>query len=158
MPVATCHPSRGMGAPRDADLTPAVSCAFLTYLREKQRPAQRLAMRQVREVLRRQWACGLRDRKLAPSLRVSRPTVAEYGRRAQAAGVSWPLPDALEETALERRLFARAAPTPEAKRPLPAWGPVHRERKGQGGTLGLVWQEYKALTPAGLQYSQCCAA
>jgi len=54
-------------------------------------PAQRLSMRQVREVLRLKWACGLSDRKIAHSLRVSRPTVAEYVRRAQAAGLSWPV-------------------------------------------------------------------
>jgi len=33
-------------------------------------PAQRLSMRQVREVLRLKWACGLSDRKIAHSLRV----------------------------------------------------------------------------------------
>jgi transposase len=115
-------------------------------------------MRQVREVLRLKWACGLSDRKIAQSLRVSRPTVAEYVRRAQAAGLSWPLPDALDETALERRLFARAAHTPEAKRPLPDWGTVHRELKRKGVTLVLLWQEYKAITPDGLQYSQFCEA
>jgi len=59
-------------------------------------PAQRLSMRQVREVLRLKWACGLSDRKSAQSLRVSRPTVAEYVRRAQAAGLSWPLPATLD--------------------------------------------------------------
>src|SRR5215831_9367442 len=95
----------------DADITPSVCCAFLTYMREEQMPAQRLLMRQVREVLRLKWACGLSDRKIAQSLRVSRPTVAEYVRRAQAAGLSWALPDALDETALERRLFATAAKT-----------------------------------------------
>jgi len=115
-------------------------------------------MRQVREVLRLKWACGLSDRKIAQSLRVSRPTVAEYVRRAQAAGLSWPLPDALDATALERRLFARAAHTPGAKRPLPDWGTVHRELKRQGVTLVLLWQEYKAITPDGLQYSQFCEA
>jgi transposase len=121
-------------------------------------PAQRLSMRQVREVLRLKWACGLSDRKIAQSLRVSRPTVAEYGRRAQAAGLSWPLPDALDETALERRLFARTAQPPVARRPTPDWGPVHRELKRKGVTLVLVWQEDKASTPDGLQYRQCCAA
>ena len=114
-------------------------------------PAQRLSMRQVRAVLRLTWACGLRDRKLAQSLRVSRPTVAEYVRRAQAAGLSWPLPDPLDAAVLARRLCARAAHTPEAKRPLPDWGPVHRELKRKGVTLVLVWQEYKAITPDGLQ-------
>ena len=121
-------------------------------------PAQRLSMRQVRAVLRLKWACGLSDRKIAHSLRVSRPTVAEYVRRAQAAGLSWPLPDALDETALEQRLLATAAKTPVARRPTPDWATVHQERKRQGVTLVLLWQAYKANTPAGLQYSQCCEA
>src|SRR2546421_8364243 len=121
-------------------------------------PAQRLSMRQVREVLRLKWACGLSDRKIAHSLRVSRPTVAEYVRRAQAAGLSWPLPDPLDDTVLERQLFATAAHTPIAQRPTPDWTIVHQELKRQGVTLLLVWQEYKASTPDGLQYSQCCEA
>lgn len=115
-------------------------------------------MRQVREVLRRKWACGLSDRKIAQSLRVSRPTVAEYVRRAQAAGLSWPLPDTLDETALERQLFATAAKTSAARRPTPDWATVHRERKRKGVTLVLLWQAYKALTPDGLQSSPCCEA
>jgi transposase len=121
-------------------------------------PAQRLSMRQVREVLRLKWACGLSDRKIAQSLRVSRPTVAEYVRRAQAAGLSWPLPDALDETALERRLFATAATTPVARRPTPAWATVHQARTRKGVTLVLWWQAYKANTPDGLQYRPCCEA
>src|SRR5262249_37483794 len=31
MPVDPCHPSRGIGAPDDADITPSVSCTFLNY-------------------------------------------------------------------------------------------------------------------------------
>ena len=56
-------------------------------------------MRQVHEVLRLKWDQGLSDRKIAHSLGISRPTVAEYVRRAQAAGLSWPLPDDLDATA-----------------------------------------------------------
>ena len=56
--------------------------------REEQMPAQRLAMRQVYEVLRLKWGQGLSERKIAQSLGISRPAVAEYVRRAQAAGVS----------------------------------------------------------------------
>ena len=63
-------------------------------------------MRQVREVLRLKWACGLSDRQIAHSLKISRPTVADYVRRAQAADLSWPLAQALDESALEHRLFA----------------------------------------------------
>jgi transposase len=115
-------------------------------------------MRQVREVLRLKWACGLSDRKIAQSLRISRPTVAEYVRRAQATGLSWPLPVTLDETTLEQQLFATAHRTPAVRRPTPDWATVHRELKRKGVTLFLLWQEYKATTPEGLQYSQFCAA
>jgi transposase len=115
-------------------------------------------MRQVREVLRLKWACGLSDRKIAQSVRISRPTVAEYVRRAQAAGLAWPLPDALDDVVLERRLFPTAAHTLVARRPTPDWVIVHQELKRKGVTLVLLWQEYKASTPDGLQYSQFCQA
>jgi predicted AAA+ superfamily ATPase len=68
-------------------------------------PAQRLPMRHVIEVLRLKWGQGLSDRKIAQSLGISRPTVAEYVRRAQAARLAWPLPATRDETALERLLF-----------------------------------------------------
>jgi transposase len=35
---------------------------------------------------------------------------------------------------------------------------VHRELKRKGVTLVLLWQEYKEITPDGLQYSQFCEA
>jgi transposase len=69
-----------------------------------------------------------------------------------------PCPDTLDDTALEGRLFATAAPTPLARRPTPDWAIVHQELKRKGGTLLLLWQEYKAIPPDGLQYSQFCEA
>jgi DNA-binding transcriptional regulator LsrR (DeoR family) len=61
---------------------------FSQLMREEQMPAQRLAMRQVHEVLRLKWGQGLSERKIAQSLGISRPAVAEYVRRAQAAGLA----------------------------------------------------------------------
>jgi transposase len=121
-------------------------------------PAKRLSMRQVKEVLRLKWACGLSDRQIAHSLRISRPTVADYVRRAKDAGLSWPLSADLGDDGLERRLFARTVKKPPAQRPMPDWCRVHRELKRKGVTLVLLWQEYKAATPDGLQYSQFCEA
>jgi hypothetical protein len=37
--------------------------------------------------------------------------VAEYIRRAAVIGITWPIPEGLDETALERKLFAPAATT-----------------------------------------------
>jgi transposase len=121
-------------------------------------PRKRLSMRQVYDVLRLKWAAGLSERQIAHSLGLSRPTVASYVHRAQEAGLSWPLPEGLDEAALEARLF----PTPAARGALahlaPDWARVHQELKRQGVTLLLLWQEYKAQTPDGFQYSWFCQA
>lgn len=115
-------------------------------------------MRQVKEVLRLKWESGFSNRKIAQSLGISRPTVADDLRRAQAAGVAWPLPDPVDEGTLERMLLplrpVRAAAIPL----MPDWSVVHRERKRQGVILFLLWEEYKAATPEGFQDSWFCQA
>src|ERR671933_2265327 len=119
-------------------------------------PAQRLAMRQVHEGLRLKWGQGLSDRKIAHSLGISRPAVAEYVRRAQAAGLSWPVPATYDEGTLERLLFPGVSARAPAPHLVPDWSTVHRELKRKGVTLFLLWQEYKAATPDGWQYSWFC--
>jgi transposase len=101
-------------------------------------PAQRLAMRQVYEVLRLKWGQGLSDRKIAQSLGISRPAVAEYVRRAQAAGLAWPLPDTYDEGTLERVLFPAISARAPAPHLVPDWATVHRELKRKGVTLFLL--------------------
>jgi len=117
--------------------------------------AERLPMRQVREVLRLKWEGNFSDRKTARSCGISRPTVAEYVKRAEAAGLSWPLPPEWDDAALEARLFPPAAVFVDP-RPLPDLPRLHRELARKGVTLMLLWEEYKAVHPAGLQYSQFC--
>ena len=41
-------------------------------------------------------------------------------------------------------------------RPEPDWVEVHRELKGKGVTLELLWDEYKAANPDGYRYSTFC--
>ena len=115
-------------------------------------------MRQVYDDLRLKWSAGLSERQIAQSLGLSRPTVASYVHRAQAAGLSWPLPEGVDETTLETLLF----PPPAAKGTLahlaPDWASVHQELTHKGVTLLLLWQEYKAREPGGFQYSWFCQA
>ena len=119
-------------------------------------PRKRVAMRQVREVLRLKWACDLSDRQIAQSLRISRPTVAEYVRQAQRAGLSWPLPDTLDDAGLKRELAAALDPIAASSRPMPDWATLHQELKRKGVTLFLLWQEYKTQYPDGVEYSWFC--
>lgn len=117
---------------------------------------KRKSMRKVRQVLRLAWEAGLGKREIARSLSLSPTTVAEYLRRAAAAGLSWPLPDSLDDSQLEARLFPVLPKGQKDRRPLPDWPAVHREYKRKGVTLALLWKEYKAIHPEGLQYSQFC--
>jgi transposase len=119
-------------------------------------PRQRLSMRQIHEVLRLKWAAGLSERQIARSLGLSRPTVAAYVRRAQVAGLSWPLPAGLDAATLAQRLFPSSATSAPTTRLVPDWATVHHELKRKGVTLFLLWQEYKATTPDGFQYSWFC--
>ncbi len=117
---------------------------------------KRKSMRKVRQVLRLAQESGLNGRQIARSLSMSPTTVGEYLRRADTAGLAWSLPEGLHDAQLEARLYP---PVPKGKadeRPLPNWSEVHRELKGKGVTLLLLWQEYKATHPQGLQYSQFC--
>ena len=56
-------------------------------------------MRKIREILRLKWEQEFSHRQIAESCQVARPPVTEYLERATAAGLTWPLPPALDETA-----------------------------------------------------------
>ena len=116
-----------------------------------------LSMRKVREVLRLHHVAGLSGRAIARGLKISPVTVKRYIRRAEEAGLGWPLPESLNDAALERRLLPGAVSVPgETRFPVPRWSEVHRELRGKGVTLALLWQEYKAAHPEGMQYSWFC--
>jgi len=66
------------------------------------------------------------------------------------------LPEGLDETAIEQLLFPPLSLIPASQRPLPDWVEVHQEIRRKGNTLFLLWQEYKALSPEGFQYSRFC--
>ena len=67
--------------------------------------------------------------------------MADHLARARQAGLGWPLPEGMDDAALEARLFARAEPPPSTSRPLPDWTAIHRELNRPGVTLQLLWME-----------------
>jgi len=112
-------------------------------------------MRKIREILRLNWASQLSNRAIAKACAIARSTVAECLERASQAGLSWPLPEDLDDTALERLLYPPVV-CADAIRALPDWSLVQKEMKRKGMTLALLWDEYKAAHPEGYQYSQYC--
>src|SRR5260370_42131533 len=117
-------------------------------------PGERVAMRKIREVLRLKYACGVSDRVIARSVGIGRTAIAEYVRRAAVIGITWPIPEELDDTALERKLFAPAGYNPPRSKPLPEWGHIHAELRRRGVTLALLWEEYRGHHLDGYGYSR----
>ena len=75
-------------------------------------------MRSMREILRLRYEAGLAQKAIGISCRLGTTTVHDYLTRAKAAGLGWPLPEALDDTALERMLFpSQRYQSPEAHSP-----------------------------------------
>jgi transposase len=119
-------------------------------------PAERLTMRKIREVFRLKFDCGLSNRQIAKSCAIARSTVADYLFRLQQAGLSWPLPDDIDDNQLEQRLYPALPALPADQRPVVDWAYIHRQLRHKTVTLMLLWQEYKQIYPQGYQYSQFC--
>lgn len=113
-------------------------------------------MRKIREVLRLKWDRGLSNRNIALSCSLGRTTVGEYLERAERSGLTWPIPEDLDDSMLEELLFPAMGDHPEGDRAVPGWGEIHKELKRKGVTLKLLWKEYKTIHPAGYEYTWFC--
>ncbi len=114
-------------------------------------------MRKITEILRLK-AAGMGIRDIAASVGAGKTTIYEYLARAEAAGLAWPLPEGLDEAALEARLFPPPSADLAARRPVPEWREVHRElKRGRHVTLRLLWLEWREDHPEGWGYTQFCA-
>jgi len=117
--------------------------------------AERLTMRKTKEILRLHFGMKLSIRKVAQSCNVSRSTVSDYIVRAEMAGLGWPLPEGLDDTALETTMFPTQPMQPREKF-MPSMQEMRKELGSKGVTLQLLWLEYKQNNPEGYQYSQFC--
>jgi transposase len=118
-------------------------------------PQERLTVKKIKEVLRLKYEAELSNRAIAGACKVSNSTVGEYLKRAEAAGISWPLGEIGEEE-LYQKLFPEKVVVSERKYPLPDWEEIQRDKRKKGVTLQLLWQEYKEKYPEGYQYSRFC--
>jgi len=110
-------------------------------------------MRKLQEILRLKES-GISNRNIASSINISPSTVSLILSRAEAAGLTWPLPENMDETSLKEILYPDEQ-KPKAK-PLPDMKHLHQELKRKNVTLQLLWEEYKAQHPQGYQYSYFC--
>jgi transposase len=113
-------------------------------------------MRQVREVLRLTTA-GVGLNEIARRVGVAPSTVRLTLKRLASAGLSWPLPAEMTDSALETALFAAAGTKQGHRRHVePDWAEIHRELKRKHVTLTMLWDEYIERCPEGYRYSRFC--
>lgn len=112
-------------------------------------------MRKIREALRLR-ASGLTCREVGDSIGVGRTSVSKYLARAERAGLNWPLPDEMTDSALEALLYPPAPPDAAKTYPKPDWVRVHREMRRPSVTLSVLWEEYREAHPKGYGYSRFC--
>ena len=75
-------------------------------------PNRRILMRQIKEILRLKYEAKLSHEKIARACGLSKGAIGKYVSLAKAKGLSWPLPDDMDEPQLEASLFrTQAAPS-----------------------------------------------
>jgi transposase len=116
----------------------------------------RLSMRKTREILRLKYEAQLSNRSISRACRVSPSTVWECLHRFEVAGLSWPLPEEMDDSVLEQQLYRREEGTSPLDPHRPDWDWVRRELRKKHVTLMLLWQEYRSVHPEGYQYSWFC--
>jgi transposase len=120
-------------------------------------PAERVPMRQVREILRLTFSSRMSGREIARRLGIAASTVRETVKRFQAAGLTWPPAEDVTEDLLEAKLYGTAG-TKRGRRRVaePDWAAIHRELKRKHVTLSILWDEYIERHPNGYRYSRFC--
>lgn len=114
-------------------------------------------MQKIKEVLRLRHELNLDQRQIARSCAISVSTVHEYLKRAEAAGIGWPIPAEWNDTQLQTALFPPAtAPARSCKDTLDYAQIPQQLRDNRHVTLQLLWQEYREANPNGYRYSRDC--
>jgi transposase len=98
-------------------------------------------MRRTKEILRLRFESGLGLRQIARSLSISVGTVHDYLRRAETAGIKWPLPESFDDNRLEASLFRQPAGPVASRKASPDYAAVHQQLQKPHVTLQLLWEE-----------------
>ena len=126
---------------------------------------KRIGTMNIKDILRYRHDHALSRSQIAAAAGVSTGTVSHVLARAEAAGLSWPLPPGLDDEALRARLYAVA--DHGSDRVQPDWAAIledleaPRKRRRTRLTRRQLWSEYRdeALAQGGkaYTYSRFCA-
>lgn len=100
-------------------------------------------MRKIKEVLRLHHEAGLTQRQIGRSLGLSHNSAGKYLEAAEAADLTWPVPEWMDEDDIRDLLFPGAGPKKIPSKPLPDMNWLHKELRRKHVTLRLLWEEYR---------------
>lgn len=116
-----------------------------------------IPMRKINDLLRLHFEARLSQRQIAAATKLSVGVINKYLAAAEAAHLSWPLPEGITEAQLRRLLFPDLALSPKEPKILPDFAQIHQELKRKGVTRQLLWEEYCAEYPDHhYAYTQFC--
>ncbi len=101
-------------------------------------PAERVSMRQAREIIRLKFSTSLPTREIARRVGLAPSTVRETLSRLESAGLCWPLPEGIGDAELEAALYANRRGKRGHRHAEPDW-PAVPELKRKHVTLLIVW-------------------
>ena len=113
-------------------------------------------MRKLKEIARLKFEAGRTFDEIAAAVGIARSTVQTVLGRLSAAGLSWPWPAALDDAAIEARLYPRKPGPQSTAGSLPDFAAMRSELSRKGVTRRRLWVEYREREPGGLEYSQFC--
>ncbi len=117
----------------------------------------RTTMRKIREILRLRFAAGLSIRQIRASTKASIGAIQKLLAKARELGLSWPLPDELNDNKLAQLFYPNADTRVSSRFQIPDWSELHQELKRKGMTKQLAWEEYIEHYPNRCySYSQFC--
>ena len=120
-------------------------------------PAKRIKMRKLRDILRLRFSGGLSIREISRSTKVSVGSIQKLLTQAEALGLTWPLPETLDDGQLLRLFYPTADTRTSPHLQIPDWPTIHQELKRPHLTKQLLWEEYTQQYPnRSLSYSRFC--
>lgn len=108
---------------------------------------KRVTMQKIKEVLRLSFDAKLSIRQIALSLYLSIGVISKYLKRAELAGIGWPLPEGMTDQELAQKLQPGRTPPITQALEDPDFNNIQSELSRKGMTLQLLWEEYAQVHP-----------
>lgn len=120
-------------------------------------PTPGVTMRKLKTILRLHFEAKLSQHQIANSVQLSVGVVNKYIKRAQVAGLSWPLSSEEEnEDVLKEKLKISGDKKPSLPRHSIDFVQLHQELQRKGVTLQLLWEEYQSAGAKPVSYNHFC--